>query len=306
MPDVTTIIPTMAEEKRRHSLLRAIESILAASVNPVQILVVVNGNRRSPEVLGKLRALDNVRIFSLETGSLPLAILAGRREVQTPYFCFLDDDDEYLPHAIDLRLAPMRSNEKLDFVVTNGYRCIDGNDTVCFSGLDHVASSPFEALFKENWLASCGSLFRSDRVGAEYFEDPHAFVEWTWLAFKLCMDKKLIGVVDAPTFRVHDTPASASKSTDYCAAMHPLYQRMLASQPPRFIASIIRSRIGSLLHSESDSFRKQGKFLEAWGAHLKSLCYPRGWRYLAFSRHLLSIRRQYPWQTDSNQGNTDR
>ena len=124
MPDVTTIIPTMAEEKRRHSLLRAIESIIAASVDPVQILVVVNGSRRSPEVLGKLRELDSVSILSLETGSLPLAILAGRRAVQTPYFCFLDDDDEYLPHAIDLRLAPMRSNEKLDFVVSNGYRGI--------------------------------------------------------------------------------------------------------------------------------------------------------------------------------------
>lgn len=287
MLNVTTIIPTMAEDRRHQSLLRAIESIRSASADPVQIVVVVNGSHRSDAVLKSLSSLSQVRILSLDVGSLPLAQLEGRRAVDTPYFSFLDDDDEYLPGAIDLRLKPLEADHSLDFSISNGYRNLAGNDVICFSSLDRVAPAPFEALFQENWLASCGALFRSSSIGAEYFEKPHAYVEWTWLAFKLCLDNKKLATISEPTFRIHDTPDSASKSPAYSNAISDLYQRMLRCAPPRHIRTMVLKRIGASLHSDANSLWKQGCWGKAWEAHLKSLFYPGGWRYLTFSRHLL-------------------
>lgn len=278
----------MAEESRRHSLLRAIKSVHDASSDLVRILVIVNGTRRSLDLVDSLKSLPGITMHSLDTGSLPLACLYGRRLVETPYYCFLDDDDEYLPGAIDLRLQALRASPDLDLVVSNGFRCIANNDHLCFEDLNSVSSAPFESLFRENWLASCGAMFRTEKVGVDYFENPHAYLEWTWLAFRLCMECKQVGVINAPTFRIHDTPGSASKSPEYSKATFALYLRMLASNPPKQIAMVVRARIGRLLHGEADLLRSQGKIMEAWCSHLRSLTYPGGWRYLPFSRYLFS------------------
>ena len=287
MPLVTAIICTMAEQKRLSSLLHAIDSLQSATSSPLQITVVVNGQRRSPEVMAALEKIPSIKIISLTVASLTASRLAGRQSVDTPYYCFLDDDDEYLPKAIDLRLEPMLKNDLIDFVISNGYRHTSEKDKICLHNLEQASSAPFHALYKENWLTSCGFLFRSDSIGVDYFEDLHAYVEWTWLAFKLCLHQKKGVVVDVPTFRIHDTPDSASKSSAYGDAIHTLYLRMLERQPPADIAKIIRQRMGANLHSKADASRRKGLLSEAWQLHLRSLLCPGGLRYLPFSRHLL-------------------
>jgi len=284
--EVTVIIPTMAEEKRHASLLRAIASISEATNRPVHIVVVINGNQRSPDVEQSLRNIGHLELLSLEIASLPLAHLAGRRAVKTRYFCFLDDDDEYLPGAIDARVDALAGDESIDFVVTNGYRRLDGTDWPCLNDLDKVPAAPLAQLFRQNWLPSCGPLFRSDRIGEAYFEDGPAYGEWTWLAFQLCLAGKRVGMLDQPTFRIYDTPESASKTPAYTAEFNAMYRKMLARKPPRQIAALIKKRIGEEFHYEADSLRRKGLRLGAWKAHLKSLCYPGGWRYLPFFRHL--------------------
>jgi hypothetical protein len=54
--------------------------------------------------------------------SAPNAVKRGREFIKTPFFSTLDDDDEYLPGSTDLKLAVLKSNPKLDLIVTNGYR----------------------------------------------------------------------------------------------------------------------------------------------------------------------------------------
>lgn len=50
-PVVTIIVCTMAEAQRRESLLRALVSAHAASLQPLQLTVVVNGQRCDPELI---------------------------------------------------------------------------------------------------------------------------------------------------------------------------------------------------------------------------------------------------------------
>lgn len=283
---VTVIVCTLAEEHRLFQIQCALHSIKAASKHPVDILVVVNGDRKSDRVIEVLRSHREVTLLFLDEASLAQACLLGRLAVQTPFYCFLDDDDEYLPLAIDQRLAVLEA-QAADVVVTNGYLRVSGVDQPCIQRFPDKGGALFASLFQENWLASCGALFRAETVGPELFEDGHAFVEWTWLAFKLCMLGKNIVLLDSTTFRVYDTPGSASKSSNYFDAMMHLYRRMIDSQPPLRIRYRIWERVSGQLHVESDRFLQNGEMRKAWGRHIQSVLYAGGWKYLSYTRRLL-------------------
>ena len=144
-------------------------------------------------------------------GSLPAALRHGRSLVDTPFFGFLDDDDEYLPDAIAIRLAAFASDAAIDAVATNGFTNIGGVDRVRHEHPDAAATDPLRALLRENWLASCGGLFRTDRVTVDFFDGVTRHYEWTVLGFKLAASRRVL-YVDKPTFRVYDSPGSLSKS----------------------------------------------------------------------------------------------
>jgi glycosyltransferase involved in cell wall biosynthesis len=283
---VTIIIPTLCETARRAQLLRAIASIHAASADPVTILVVVNGQRFEKDLVEQLRARDDVRVIQVAEGSQTNAQLVGRRAVETEFFAFLDDDDEYLPGALDLRVAMLTGNTAA-LAVTNGYWCSKGVDHLLYSRMSKVAANPLIELFHENWLNNCNHLYRSAIVGVHYFESAPALFEWTWLGFRLTMDGQIVVASDAATFRVNDTPGSLSKSAKFVASRVDLYDRMLGEGPDRETAALIRRRKSSAWHEVSAAEIEAGRKREAMAAHLRSLsCHWSGLRYVAFSRHI--------------------
>lgn len=290
MPDTTVIIPTTAAITRRLSLKNAIESIFLATSRDVTILVVVNGDRKSPEVIRMLELFKQVHIEYRAFASAPLACLEGRRLVSTPYYCFLDDDDEYLANTIDERINKIESDEKFDFVITNGYQNIAGVDRMYLTEMESIPSDPMVALFSRNWLPSCGGLFRTDRIGTGFFENPHQYVEWTWLAFKLIINGKELGIFDMPGYRINDTSDSSSKSADYFLAIYQLYQKLLQYPLPPQTVRLINSRIGNWFHCNAEQKWQQGLMLDAWRSHFRSLNFPHGWRYLTFTRKLLKTK----------------
>lgn len=284
---VSTIIATMAAPERAHLLKRAIESIRRASIHPIKVIVVVNGNRSDAALCAWLKIQPDVRLELIPTPSLPNAILRGRDLVETEFFTTLDDDDEFLEGGIDLRLAAMRDHSLPDVVVTNGYRSAKGLNTLTFDNLKAVSTAPLAALFQETWLQSCNSLYRSTSVGPAYFADYHDYAEWTWLAYKLALAGKRIFALEAPTYLCHDTPASLSKSKAYAMAYTSLFDRMLALQPPRAIVQQIRRRRAATWHDHSVQALNEGKTLQAILCHLRSLPTLGGARYLSYTRRLL-------------------
>ena len=203
----TVIIPTLAVTERSESLRRAIES-LRTEKNPPAIIVIVNGARFDPRVVCELSSLAYVKLLQIPNPSLPAALLEGRRLVSTPFFSFLDDDDEYLPGAISTRLQILDSFPEADFVVSNGLRNSHGVDKLALTFDQHTFTDPLGALFSSNWLASCGGLFRTSSVSTDLFENIPSYLEWTWLAFHLISTNKKVAFLDEPTFRIHETPDS--------------------------------------------------------------------------------------------------
>ncbi len=283
---ISTIIPTMAAPERAHLLKRAIGSIRAASTDPVHIIVVVNGARSDPALCAWLAEQDDVELAYSDMPSAPNATLVGRRLVRTAFFSTLDDDDEYLPHALDLRLAAMNVEPAPDLVVTNGVHKVGEVETVGLS-LEGVARDPLAALFKSVWLQSHNGLYRSATVGEEFFADFHPYGEWTWIAFLLANRGRRICVLDQPTFRCNDTPGSLSKTPAYRQAYSALFERMLAERPPAHIADMVRRRAGANWHDQAADLIKRGQRMQALVCHWRSLWLPGGWAYLGFTRKLL-------------------
>jgi hypothetical protein len=291
---VTAIIPTLASPARMPLLARAVAS-LGANEASVRVLCVVNGSLHAEDATQRLASMGAETIYN-EPPSAPLASLAGRRAVDTPFYCFVDDDDEYLPGAIDHRLAVLSGNARAALVASNGYRCVDGRDSLALLHLADVPADPLAALFRENWLPSCGAVFRASAIDAGYFERPHPYFEWTWLAFRIAVAGMPVAVLDRPTFRIHDTPSSLSKSKAYRASDVALYRRMMQSPLPVPVRRMIRERLATALARDSVERLRENELRAAWQSHLQTLRMPGGWRYCSQTLRLVaaSLRRRLP------------
>ena len=290
MARVTAIIPTLCSSERAERLRRAIASLHASSKESLVIVLVLNGQRADPGLVSEMRARPDIRVEQISHASAPLAQLHGRRCVQTDFFCFLDDDDEYLPGAIDVRLAALDRRPPCDLVITNGFRRTnDGREVLVFDKLHEAQVDPLGTLAFQNWMSSCGGLFRTSSIPASFFENHLNYIEWTWFAFKLALANKSLHVIEEPTFRIHETVGSLSRSEPYMFAQIELYERMLASIPNQR-ADMYRSIMEKMCHAWhgiSLHHLQQGHRLKAWSAHIRSLRHPIGWRYASYTRHLL-------------------
>jgi hypothetical protein len=285
-PAISVIIPTTCERARWASLERAIAGILVQDSVAAQVIVVVNGNRYDAACFETLKGKQGVTVLYRTTGSAPLAQAAGRAAVTTPFFAFLDDDDEYLPGALAVRVAPLLADPALDFVVTDGYRSRGGVDERAIGDKGAIAADPIGALCRKNWMASCAGLFRSSTVGEEYFVDPAPYMEWTYLAFRLTVQLNMRWL-DIPTYRINDSPVSLSKSEAYLLSELDILRRILALPLPAAARRAVRSKLGRACHAFAERSRGDGRHAEAWRFHLDSLAQPGGWHYLLYSRKLV-------------------
>jgi glycosyltransferase involved in cell wall biosynthesis len=285
--DVCVIIPTLASRERASSLVRAIDTVVAQQGARGLPLVVVNGGRAAPEMLEHLRGRPEVRLLVLEEASLPRALQAGRARVDTPHFAVLDDDDELLPDALRIRLDVLAEAPDADAAVTNGYLEDATGRTLSIDDFGRIQAEPLRMLFVQHWLPPCAGLFRTSTVGAELFDDIPAYREWTYLALRLALARR-IRFAARPTFVYRtDTPDSLSKSRDYCLAGPPALGRMLTLPLPAEVRAALRVRLGVDQHCASSYELSHGNYRAAWRWHWRSLRQPEGWRFLPHSRHLL-------------------
>lgn len=283
----TIILPTLATEDRAHQLRRAIQSIFDGTTSSIEVLICVNGKRWHSGTIEALREIPGVSIHLLDVASLPKAIAFGRSQVSSRYFGFLDDDDYLLPKSLDWKIDYLEQNPSVDLIVADGFRKDVDGERIALENMHNVSKDPFCALFEENWLPSCGGLFRTSSIDQNYFNNYHSYAEWTWLAFQLMISGKRVAAIDRPSFVINDTPGSLSKSKGYHAAYLQLYRRMLAEKPTERVKRIIEYRIASQLHDLSDRALGEGKLIESFQMHVRSLLQRGGLSYVSYTRHIL-------------------
>ena len=283
---VSVVIATTCEASRRTSLMNAIHSVLSQKTVETNVIAVVNGNRIDSECLEQLRNMPRVEIVMQAVGSYPRALQSGRARVQAPFFAFLDDDDEYLPGALEQRIALLLSDPTLDFVASNGLRRLGGFYYPVVKQAETVHLDPLLALASGNWLASCGGLFRTSTVGIDYFDGATSHLEWTFLAYKLALTRKC-AFVDKPTFVINNSPGSLSKSDAYAEAEAHVLPKILTLNLPEPVRRDVRKKLGRALHNIATRKIARGKRWQAWRYHVASVCCLGGSQYLLFTRKLI-------------------
>ena len=249
-------------------------------------LVVVNGQRYDSALLRTLQSTQPLTVHHLEDACLPKALHYGRLHVEEPYFAFLDDDDEYLPDALSTRLEPLLADPAIDFVVTNGYLHVQGDDEWHPRDAGAIESDPLGALMAGIWLASCGALFRTDAIPAQYFHALPTYCEWTVLAFLLAIDGRRLRYLDVPTWRVHQTAQSLSSAPEYRHAECDAIRFMRSADIPRTIRKALDLKLSAALHGVSDCCLHRRDFIGAWKYHLASLRYRGGFGYLPYTARI--------------------
>lgn len=288
---ISVIVPTMCEARRAAELRRAVASVLQQDV-AVELLVVVNGARVDERLLSELSAEPRLRVMQLPEGNVSLARLAGLRQSRGDYFCFLDDDDEFLPMGLAQRLQAF--DGEVDVVVSNGYLCLPGAERVMVPPAEAAAipSDPMGAFLRENWFASPAAMFRRAGVDAGIFDLQHPFFEWTLVFFRLYSAGARFHFLDALTYRFHtETQVSASKSSAYAQAcpevLHELWssKALMKRLEPRHRRHL-RVKLAAAYNGLALAEMKAGRMGAAWHAHLQSLIHG-GFSYLAFTRKLV-------------------
>lgn len=253
----------------------------------VTLLVVVNGSNVDPTLFADLVGTSDVRTIRLTSGSHALAQRFGRELVETPYFAFLDDDDEFLDGTLAHRVALLERDPDAALAVVNGFDYDGSGERLRYAEFARFSDDPALSVLASNWLASCGGLFRTGAVAPEVFEVPEAhYMEWTLIAYRLALSTK-VAFSPTPGFRVHDSPGSLSKSIEYQLGAARTLDRMLALPAPKACKDRLREKRAAMMHALAEAHLRRGDRRSGFRFHIRSLGERTGMRYLAFTRYLL-------------------
>jgi len=285
---ITVIIPTIGSKARKKCLLHAIDSVVDQSDVTVEPLIVLNGSSYDNDTRDVLEKKKYLKVKYVKKGSLPLALAYGRASVESPYFCFLDDDDEYLPGALWKRISVLEDNPKLDVVVTNGVKRWGEKEKLLHESMCEYNEDPLKSLLSQgNWLASCGGLFRTSSINLEYFDPEQKYFEWTLVAFKLAYYKMTIRFLEDKTFIIHDSKDSLSKENENHEYESLFYNRLTSYELPIELQAILKKKRMDALHKAAEFYCMRGNKKLAWKKHLASLSSTSSFRdYVLFTRKL--------------------
>ena len=99
---VTVIIPTF---NRRECVMKAVESALAQTLPPWEILVIDDGSTDGTEELFKATQSPAIKYLRKENGGVSSARNFGAHQAEGEWLAFLDSDDHWLPEKLEQQLS---------------------------------------------------------------------------------------------------------------------------------------------------------------------------------------------------------
>jgi glycosyltransferase involved in cell wall biosynthesis len=129
---VSTIIPAY---RACRTIGRAVDSVLAQTCQPDEVLIIDDG---SPEDLSPAlgRYGDRVTLVRQPNGGAASARNTGIDRARGELIAFLDADDDWEPHKLQVQLAILRRHPEVGLVASRFYGEIPGQPRVCPSPSD--------------------------------------------------------------------------------------------------------------------------------------------------------------------------
>lgn len=144
--DVSIIVNAYDEEPAM--LAEALDSAIAQTVAPAEILLVDDGSARDYE--GLFRAYPTVRVVRQANQGLAAARNTGLRCATGKHIVFLDGDDRLLPNALAHNLRRLAEHPEAAMAY-GGYRFIDGNGRPSFqAAMRPMGKDAYAAMLEGN------------------------------------------------------------------------------------------------------------------------------------------------------------
>jgi len=121
-PLVSVIIPTY---RRGTFLPRAIESVLAQTYSPVEVIVVEDGSHEARGVVSSFG--ERVRYLWQENQGAAVARNTGAAAARGAWIALLDDDDFWVPDKLERQFELLRAFPSLGFVHANYFWLRNGH-----------------------------------------------------------------------------------------------------------------------------------------------------------------------------------
>lgn len=165
MSEIAVIITTYKRENE--IVLRAVKSLQKQTFSNLEIIVVDDNNQeyiQDKRLKEALEALGDDRIRYIAKGKNEGACAArnmGIAASKSPYICFLDDDDEYLPDKLT-RQYELLSGSDAGMVVCSFNLVIDETGKLLHSRMNYSEGGMFDQLIADNHIATPNPLIKRE------------------------------------------------------------------------------------------------------------------------------------------------
>lgn len=114
---VSIIIPTY---NRAWSLNRAIDSVFAQTFTNWELIIIDDGSTdETPTIVAPYLQLPQVKYYKIKNQGVSCARNYGQQMAKAPWLAFLDSDDEWLPHKLQVQIDFVKKNPTLNFIYGN-------------------------------------------------------------------------------------------------------------------------------------------------------------------------------------------
>jgi glycosyltransferase involved in cell wall biosynthesis len=167
---------------RADYLGQALDSVLAQTLAPTQVVVVDDGSTDATR--GLLEAYrGRVEVIELPHSGNPAAVLnAGLRAADGDYVALLDSDDVWLGDKLERQLALLGADERIGFAYGNACLLTDGRRSPPVLRADQIVQGqllqtvvrdmcvhPSTLVVRRIWLDRIGPLDERERVNEDFF-----------------------------------------------------------------------------------------------------------------------------------------
>jgi hypothetical protein len=284
IPRVTVVVASGCRADRAELIRRACHSVLSSDSGLGRVLVVANGSACDATIIGWLRSQPAIEVVQLASAGPGLARRVGAELARTEFVSFLDDDDEYLPNSLRIRVDYLDAHEDVNALVTNGLLCEGSQEVRIIPPLANLSSDPVVRAMQHGWQAGMLTL-RTKRVDLSALHPVLGHHEWTYTA--LCLSHtNSVALHDALTFRYYKTPGSLSQTTQHVLAEPALWAHALEALAGSPYERLARARMGQALHSAATVYYENGNLQCAIRQHLAGLRFPGGMKRYGLSARL--------------------
>lgn len=217
-PGAVAVVIATHNGASRGYVFNAIESVLAQSLRPAEIIVVDDASTdRTAEALSE-RYRDAVRIVSLSKNRGPSgARNEGVRATVAPLVAFLDDDDEWLPEKLDVQRRFIEETScqlvfsRVELIDSSG-RIMKGRRPV------YQEACSWPGILFRNPVQGPSSVlaYRQTILAAGGFPEPFRIGE-DWILWARVAQIGKIAFIEQPLarYRVHDQQAASGRDSTW-------------------------------------------------------------------------------------------